>query len=151
MHCREKVSRLKPHQKKLEWKAEDARSRKAGLETHSNHTLVFYQKGVIHHNILQIPATALLPSGEAAILRNGSCLVKNKMVKDAESVWVLMQLEVGSYLENSNSEEQQTGPGKIHLKHCLLALLPSRVISIFQSTDIKLRVYLRLLSQNAEH
>lgn len=112
---------------------------------------MFYQKGVIHHNILQIPATALLPSGEAAILRNGSCLVKNKMVKDAESVWVLMQLEVGSYLENSNSEEQQTGPGKIHLKHCLLALLPSRVISIFQSTDIKLRVYLRLLSQNAEH
>lgn len=55
----------------------DTLSGKAQLETCTNHTLVFYQEGVIHHNILWMPATVLFPIGEIVILRNEGSLVKN--------------------------------------------------------------------------
>lgn len=43
------------------------------------HTFLFHQKGVIHHNILQMLAILLLfPTGETVILRNGSRSVKIK-------------------------------------------------------------------------
>jgi len=55
----------------------DTLSGKAQLETCTDHTLVFYQEGVIHHNILWMPATVLFPIGEIVILRNEGSLVKN--------------------------------------------------------------------------
>lgn len=81
----EKVSKLKSQKSK--WRVED--SRKAQHETYFNHIFAFYhQEGAIHHNILWMSTIVhLFLTGEIVIVRNNSCLVKNKMVEDIESVY----------------------------------------------------------------
>lgn len=89
------------------------------------HTFVFHQKGVIHHNILQMLAILLLfPTGEIIILRNGSRSIKNKMMRDAEPVWTLIWSELrfsmiissqNTYPENHLGREADwpwTGPAQ---------------------------------------
>lgn len=138
----------------LGWK-----KKKAQLETYSNYTFVFYQEGVIQHNILQMLAIILLfPTGETAILRNESCSVKNKMVR----CWACLgsdAIRIGIFYDNHHLNHLFR---KLLLKSCRLALersssdcsvslLPSYVTSIFQSINKKLQVHLGFIPPNAEH
>lgn len=80
---------------------EDVHSRKAQLKTYSNHTFAFYQEGEILHNILwYLLLYFFFPIGEIVILRSDSCLIKNKMVKDTESVCSCDAIRIGVFCHN---------------------------------------------------
>lgn len=81
--------------KQLSWKEEQGHSRKAQLKEYSNHIFPFYQEGVIHHSLLQMPATVVLIFN-TKIWGNESDLVKNKVDKYTEPVWVVMPWELGT-------------------------------------------------------
>lgn len=132
---------------------------KAQLETYSNYTFVFYQEGVIQHNILQMLAIILLfPTGETAILRNESCSVKNDMVRcgaclgsDAIRIGIFYDNQCLNHLFRKLLRKSCRLALERSSSDCSVSLLPSYVTSIFQSINKKLQVHLGFIPPNAEH